>query len=124
MLVRGVSRHQIETYAQAASVGVGYEAFECGIVAEAGIDAVEVGDVVTAVFEPALEHGADPYGIEPDAADIVELGAYALDIAYAVAVAVHIGRGVDVVDDRIAQPCRNGMTRLGREADRSGQNQQ
>ena len=118
MFVRLVARHQIQTDADAHGVGFADELYQLGVGAEAGVDAVEIGDVVTPVLEFALEDGTEPDGVHTETLDVGEFGADTLQIADAVAVAVFEGRRIDMVQNSLLEPFGDLLGRYGQQEER------
>ena len=104
MPVGGVIDDQIDDHADAALVRLVHELDEVAARAVARIDAVEVGDVVAVV---AIRRGLErrePDDVDAERVQIVEALHQPLEIAAAVAVAVHERLEVEAVDDRVLVP--------------------
>jgi hypothetical protein len=77
---------------------------EVGEAAEHRFDALVVADVVAVVV---LRRGVDrrePYGVDPERGEMVEVGDDAGQVPYAVTVGVGEAARVDLVDDRRGPP--------------------
>jgi hypothetical protein len=104
MLVRGVVDDQVDDEADAALGGGAGELHQLAQGAVARVDAIVVGDVVAVV---ALGRGVErhqPEAGDPEAGQVVEAAGQAAHIAGAVAVGVHEGADVELVDDRVLVP--------------------
>ncbi len=95
----GVVGDDIHHDADAVSGRFGDQLLHLGQGAEGGVDGTVVRHIVAVVpFGGAID-GGEPEHIDPEGGQIVEALTDAVDIAYAVAIAVLKTHGVDLVDD-------------------------
>ena len=103
--------HEVETHLDAAFVGFVDECDQISVGTEARVYLVEINDIVAAVKPSRLKAGVDPQSVDTQALDIIEFGGDAGQVSDAVAVGVHIRRGIDLVEHSVVEPLWS--TRVG-----------
>ena len=104
MLVARVVRDEVEDDADAALRGFGDELLGVGERAERGVDAAVVGDVVAPVLVGRRRDRIEPDAVDAEPLQVVEPGDDAAQIADAVAVRVHVGARIDLVQHTVTPP--------------------
>jgi hypothetical protein len=72
------------------------------------IDILIVGNIVSHINLWRIVHGTDPYSINPDRSNVVQLRDYPIEIANAIAVGVFETGRIDLVYDTILPPLSFG----------------
>src|SRR5688572_17720498 len=106
MLVRGVIRHEIEDELHAAGVHFREQAIEIFERAERRRDVAVVGDVVAEILHRRGVDRRDPHRVDAEPREVIEALANAVEIAFAVAVAVLERKRIDLIDDAALPPQR------------------
>ena len=81
-----------------------YQIYQIGICAEAWVDFIEIGDIITAIFKFTAKDRTDPDGIKSQILYVVQARTYTLQIAVSVSVAIHVRRRIDVIYGCTFQP--------------------
>jgi hypothetical protein len=104
MFVRGVVDDEVHEDADAAAVGLAHELDEVSAGAEAPVDAVVVGDVVSVIPPRRRLERSEPDRRHTEAFEVVETPGEPFEVAAAVAVRVQVRLDVEAVDDRVLVP--------------------
>jgi hypothetical protein len=96
--------HEVDDQADAALPELEAEVGEVAEAAEAGIDGVVVGDVVAVVEVGRGMEGLQPDAVHPQVLQVVDALGQAREVADPVAVRVHEGLDVEIVDDGVLVP--------------------
>jgi hypothetical protein len=104
VLVGRVVDHEVDQHANAAAVRLVHELDEVAEGAEAGIDAVEVRDVVAVILVGRRHERPEPDRIDAERLEVVEAAHEPLEVAAPVAVAVHEGLDGQRVHDGVLVP--------------------
>ena len=106
-LIRRMVRHEIDDHANAAAMSLRYEAIERGKIAEVGMDAAVVADVVAPVLERRRVDGIQPDGVDAERLEIVEMRGDAVEVADAVAVRVGKRARINLIEDASLPPLKS-----------------
>ena len=98
VLIGGMVDDQVHDDPKAQGVGLLDQFVHIGQGAELGVDIAVIGDIVAVVLAGGAIDWGEPKDAHPQRFDIGELGDDAGDIAHAVAVAVAIAHGIDLID--------------------------
>ena len=104
MPVGGVVDDQVEDHADAAALRLADELDEVARRSEPGGDVVVVGDVVAVVAQRTGVERRQPERVDAQAFEVVEPAGEPLEVAAAVAVAVHERLDGQAVDDGVLVP--------------------
>ena len=104
MLIGGVVHDEIGDDPEAPRVGGVEERAELGHRPVRGMERVEIGDVVPVVAQGGGVHGQEPQAVDAEIPQVVEPGGEAGEVADPIAVAVHEGLDVDLVEDGVLVP--------------------
>ena len=104
VLVGGVVDDQVHDDLQPQGVGFLNKLVHVGEGAELRVDVAVVGDVVAVVLTGGAVDRGEPKDAHPQRSDIGEFGDDAGDVAHAVAVAVAIAHGIDLIDRLFLPP--------------------
>ena len=85
-----VSCYEVQHYLDAFRVGFFHEFDQVVVGAEAGVNAVKVNDVVTAVYPAGYENRVKPYGSYSEFFDVIEFRDNASDVADSVSVRIFV----------------------------------
>src|SRR2546421_4436325 len=85
-------------------MGVGEQPVEGGQIAEERIDVPRIADVITVVDHRGAEERGEPQRVHAEQLEITQPAAQALQVTYAITIAVSKGTDVDLVEDGIAPP--------------------
>ena len=102
--VGGVVDDQVGDHVDAAVVGRTDHLDQLAVVAQAGVDAVEVRDVVAVVTVRARVERHQPQAGDPELGEVVDALGEPAEIAHPVPVGVVEGLDVEAVDDRALPP--------------------
>ena len=84
-----------------------HQAIERGKIAEVGMDAAVVADVVAPVLERRRVDGIQPDGVDAERLEIVEMRGDAVEVADAVAVRVGKRARIDLIEDGALPPLKS-----------------
>jgi hypothetical protein len=104
MLVRRVVNDEVGDDLDAVGLGCLDELCEGAEVSEAGIDAVEVSDVVTVIPLGGGEERHQPDAGNAEAGKVIDALGQTVEVPDAVAIAIEEHLDVEAIDDRVLPP--------------------
>jgi hypothetical protein len=111
VLVGGVIHDQVRDDPEATGVGRLEEGAELRHGPVRRVETIEVGDIVAVVAQGRGVHGQDPQAVDPEIAQVIEPGGETGEVADPVAVAIHEGLDVDLVEDGVLVPAHRQRSR-------------
>ena len=103
----GMSCHQVETNLDATLMGLIDQSNQIGIGTESRIHLVEIDDIIATIKPSRLKDWIEPEGVHPQRLDVIQLGSDTRQIANTVAISIHIGRWINLIEKCITQPSRS-----------------
>ena len=104
MLIRAVIGHKVENHLQPAGVCLTEKSIEVAEGAEKWMDIGIVRDVVTEVLHRRWIDRRDPHSVDAEPTQVIEPGNNPRKVANAVAIAVHKGTRVHLIDHAALPP--------------------
>ena len=102
-----MSCHQVETNFHATLMGLIDQCNQIGIGTESRIHLVEIDDIIATIKPSRLKDRIEPEGVHTQRLDVIQLGSDTRQIANTVAIRIHIGRWINLIEKSITQPSRS-----------------
>ena len=103
----GMSCHQVETNLDATLMGLIDQCNQIGIGTESRIHLVEIDDIIATIKPSRLKDWIEPEGVHTQRLDVIQLGSDTRQIANTIAISIHIGRWINLIEKCITQPSRS-----------------
>ena len=103
----GMSCHQVETNLHATLMGLIDQSNQIGIGTESRIYLVEIDDIIATIKPSRLKDRIEPEGVHTQRLDVIQLGSDTRQIANTIAISIHIGRWINLIEKCITQPSRS-----------------
>jgi len=115
MPIGGVIGDQVEDYPDATAASLANQSFECGEVAQFGMDPTVIAHIVAPIFERRGIDGSEPNRIDTQRSigtiiQVVQVRGDAIEVADAVTVRIGKAAHVDLIENRAAPPFRGHLS--------------